>query len=103
MIRATVFYPSGEGRFDMEYYLNSHVPLAVRLLKPYGLIRAEVDRGISGAGPGEAAPFATIAYMVFDTMEDLAKGMMAHDADLAADVKNFTDIKPFFQISEIVR
>jgi hypothetical protein len=41
--------------------------------------------------------------MVFDSMEDMKKGMMAHDAELAADVKNFTDIKPFFQISEILR
>jgi uncharacterized protein (TIGR02118 family) len=103
MIRATVFYPSGDGRFDMEYYLNSHVPLAVRLLKPYGLIRAEVDKGISGGGPGEAAPFGTIAYMVFENMEDMTKGMIAHDPELAADVKNFTDLKPFFQISEILR
>jgi uncharacterized protein (TIGR02118 family) len=103
MIRATVFYPAHEGRFDMEYYLNSHVPLAVRLLKPYGLIRAEVDKGISGGGPGEAAPFATIAYMVFENMEDMTKGMIAHDAELAADVKNFTDLKPFFQVSEILR
>lgn len=103
MIRATVFYPSGEGRFDMEYYLNSHVPFAVKLLKPYGLIRAEEDKGISGGGPGDVAPFATIAYMVFENMEDMTKGMMAHDAELAADVKNFTDIKPFFQISEILK
>ncbi|NLD36049.1 MAG: EthD family reductase [Desulfatiglans sp.] len=103
MIRATVFYPSGEGRFDMEYYLNSHIPFAERLLKPYGLIRAEVDKGISGGGPGEAAPFATIACMVFDNMEEMTKGMIAHDVDLSADLKNFTDIKPFFQISEILR
>ncbi|MBN1905110.1 MAG: EthD family reductase [Deltaproteobacteria bacterium] len=103
MIRATVFYPSGEGRFDMEYYLNSHIPLAERLLKPYGLIRAEVDKGIAGGGPGEAAPFATIAYMIFENMEGLTKGMAAHDAEMAADVKNFTDLKPFFQISEILR
>jgi uncharacterized protein (TIGR02118 family) len=103
MIRATVFYPSGKERFDMEYYLNFHLPFAERLLKPYGLIRSEVDKGISGGAPGEAAPFATIAYMVFENMEDMTKGMMAHDAELAADVKNFTDIKPFFQISEILR
>jgi uncharacterized protein (TIGR02118 family) len=103
MIRATVFYPAHEGRFDMEYYLNSHVPLAERLLKPYGLIRAEVDRGISGGKPGEAAPFTAVAYMVFDNVEGMTKGMIAHDAELAADVKNFTDLKPVFQISEILK
>lgn len=102
MIRAMVFYPSGKGRFDMEYYLNSHIPLAERLLKPYGLIRAEVDKGISGGRPDEVAPFGAIACMVFENMEDMAKGMAAHDAELAADAKNFTDIKPIFQISEIL-
>jgi uncharacterized protein (TIGR02118 family) len=103
MIKATVLYPAGEGKFDMDYYLNSHIPFAERLLKPFGLVRVEVDKGLSGGGPGEAAPFVAMAHMVFSSLEDFQKGSRAHDADLASDVKNFTDLKPFFQISEILK
>ena len=102
MIKATVLYPAGEGTFDMDYYLNSHIPFVAKLLKPYGLVRIEVDQGIAGGGPGEAAPFVAMAHMVFNSLEDFQKGTQAHDADLAGDVKNFTDLKPFFQISEIM-
>ena len=103
MIKATVFYPAGDGRFDMDYYLNSHIPFAEKLLKPYGLLKVEVDKGMAGGGPGEAAPFVAMAHMIFNSIEDFMKGTQAHDPDLAADLKNFSDLKPFFQISEILR
>ena len=103
MIKATVFYPAGGGRFDMDYYIKTHIPFAEKLLKPYGLVRVEVDKGVAGGGPGESAPFVTMAHMVFNSLEDFQKGTQAHDADLAADLKNFTDLKPFFQISEILK
>jgi len=102
MIKATVLYPAGEGKFDMEYYLNTHIPFTEKLLKPYGLVRVEVDKGIAGGGPGEAAPYVAMAHLIFNSIEDFQKGVQSHDADLAADVKNFTDIKPFFQVSEIL-
>ena len=103
MIRACVYYPSGEGKFDMEYYLNTHIPLVEKLMAPYGLVKVEVDKGIGGGGPGEAAPFTTVAQMVFNSMEAFQKGSEAHESEFAADVKNFTDIKPFFQVNEIVK
>lgn len=103
MIKATVLYPAGEGKFDMDYYLNSHIPFVEKLMNPYGLVRVEVDQGIAGGGPGEAAPFVAMAHLVFNSMEEFEKGTSAHDADLASDVKNFTDLKPFFQISEILK
>ncbi|MGD9160912.1 MAG: EthD family reductase [Desulfobacteraceae bacterium] len=103
MIKATVLYPAGEGKFNMDYYLNTHIPFAEKLLKPYGLVRVEVDKGIAGGGPGEAAPYVAMAHMVFNSIEEFQKGTQAHDADLAADLKNFTEIKPFFQVSEILK
>ena len=103
MIRASVYYPSGEGEFDMDYYLNSHIPLVERLMAPYGLLKVEVDQGIGGGRPGEPAPFVAVAQMVFNSMEELQNASEAHDSDLAADVKNFTEIEPFFQVSEIVK
>ena len=102
MIRLSVFYPSG-GRFDIEYYLSQHIPLVHRLLEPYGLVRTEVDKGIGSARPGSPAPYVAVAHLIFKSMESMAKGLSAHDPELSADVVNYTDIKPVFQISEMVR
>jgi hypothetical protein len=32
----------------------------------------------------------------------MQKALQAHDPELAADVVNFTDVKPQFQVSEII-
>lgn len=101
MIRVMVLYPN-EGKFDMDYYLNSHMILAQKLFSPFGLVKAEVDKGIGSGAPGKPAPYAAIALLIFESMEEFLKGAEAHDAELAADVPNFTDIKPVFQISEIM-
>ena len=100
MIKATVLYPSGSGKINMDYYLNSHIPLCQKLLSPYGLTRVEVDKGIDS--PEGAAPYTVIAHLYFESAEQMQKGMQAHDPELAADVKNYTDIQPVFQMSEVL-
>lgn len=100
MTKVSVFYPSGSGKLDMDYYLNNHIPLCQRLLSPYGLIRIEVDKGIDS--PEGAAPYTVVAHLVFESAEQMQKGLQAHDPELAADVKNYTDIQPIFQMSEVL-
>ena len=102
MIRVSVLYPNENGKFNMDYYLNSHIPLVHKLLDAYGLVRTEVDKGIGSAGPGTPPPYVTVCHLVFASLDQMQKGMQAHDPDLAADGPNYTDIKPDFQISEIM-
>ncbi|MBW2031164.1 MAG: EthD family reductase [Deltaproteobacteria bacterium] len=102
MIRVSVMYPNQGGKFDLDYYMNNHVPLVHKLLDPYGLVRVEVDKGIGTARPGAPAPFVAIAHLVFDSLDRMQEGLKAHDPELAADLANFTDIQPQFQISEIL-
>jgi hypothetical protein len=40
--------------------------------------------------------------LVFDSAEKMQKGLQAHDPELAADIPNFTNVQPQFQISEII-
>ena len=103
MVRVSVMYPNESDQFDMDYYLNKHIPLVHQLLDSFGLIRTEVDKGIGTAEPGAPAPYAVVAHLIFDSIEEMGKGLEAHDPELAADVPNFTDIKPQFQISEIMK
>jgi uncharacterized protein (TIGR02118 family) len=95
MIRVSVLYPQG-GKFDFDYYVNKHMKLVHRLLDPFGLVKSEVDRGVG------AMPYIAAGHLVFNSAEDMQKGLQAHDPELAADMVNYTDITPQFQVSEII-
>ena len=88
-------YPK-PGKFDFEYYKSKHMQLVHKLLDPFGLVETEVDKGI-----GEA-PYVAIGHLVFKKAADMQNALQTHDPELAADVANFTNIKPQFQVSEIL-
>ncbi len=103
MIRVSVLYPSDSGKkFDLDYYVNKHMALVRQRLGDLGLVRLEVDRGLSGGGPGEAAPFVCIGHVYFDSLEHFRTAMSRHGQELLADVPNYTDIPPRIQVSEII-
>ena len=103
MIRVTVLYPNQPGsKFDQKYYMEKHIPMATRRLKPHGLVRVEVDKGISAANPKEPAPFIVVGHLVFNSVEDVHKAFQAVGRDVMGDIPNYTDIKPQIQISEMV-
>ena len=52
MIRVSVFYPHDSSKkFDMDYYVNTHIPMVQRLLEPMGLQGGGVEKGVSAADP----------------------------------------------------
>lgn len=95
MIRISVMYAQG-GKFDFDYYVKTHMALVHKLLDSYGLVKSEVDKGIGDS------PYIAIGHLIFKNAEDMNKGLQAHDPKLAADLVNFSDIKPQFQVSEII-
>ena len=95
MIRVSVMYPKG-GKFDYDYYVTKHMQLVHKLLDPFGLVKTEVNKGVGDS------PFMAVGHLVFNTMEDMQKGLQAHDPKLAADLINFSDVQPQFQVSEII-
>jgi uncharacterized protein (TIGR02118 family) len=95
MIRISVLYPKG-GNFDFDYYLNKHMVLVHKLLDPFGLVKSEVDKGIGDV------PYVAAGHLIFKSAEEMQKGLQAHDPALAADMVNYTNIKPEFQVSEII-
>ena len=103
MIKVTVLYPNQPGKkFDWNYYTGKHIPLVQQRLKSLGLIGSEVDRGISAADPKAPAPFVAIAHIYFRTVEGVHEGFKTHGREIMGDIKNYTDIQPQFQISEVV-
>ena len=64
MIRVTFLYPQKPGsRFDADYYINVHMPLAISLLEP-ALKGVTAEIGLSSAIPGSAPPNAAIATLI---------------------------------------
>jgi uncharacterized protein (TIGR02118 family) len=62
MIKVGVFYPNEEGKkFDMDYYLNSHIPMVQEKLGA-ALKASSVDQGLSGAGPGSPATYVAMGH-----------------------------------------
>lgn len=102
MIVFTVMYPNEPGkRFDMDYYCNNHIAM-VKEKVGEALKGVSVERGLCGVEPGSPASYAAVCHLQFDCIEDLETYMAPHDAVFGADVPNFTDITPRFQIGEVI-
>lgn len=102
MIRVTVLYPkSADSRFDMDYYLSKHTPMVKERLTPLGMVRIDVDEGVAGFPPDQPATYHVIAYLVFESVEDLQKGMGAHGGEIMGDIVNYTNVQPIVQINRI--
>ncbi len=101
MVKVSVLYPNEEGKkFDMNYYLATHIPLVQKLLGP-ACTNVAVDHGIGGAAPGSNAPYLVMGHLFFNTVEDFVSSFTPHATAITADIPNYTDINPAIQISEI--
>ncbi len=103
MIKVSVYYPNESGKkFDMDYYLKSHITMVHRLLDSGGLIRSEVEKGISDADPSAEPRFVAVGCLYFEKVEQVHAGFMTHGKEIMGDISNYTDIQPQFLISEVV-
>jgi uncharacterized protein (TIGR02118 family) len=69
MIRVNIFYPNKEGgRFDLDYYLNTHMPMAIEKLGP-SLKGVSVEHGVSGVQPGTKPAYVAMCNYTFDSAE----------------------------------
>jgi uncharacterized protein (TIGR02118 family) len=101
MICVSVLYPHAPGkRFDQVYYEQKHRPLVMERLAG-SITRYEILQGLSGLAPGSEPMFACTGNLYFNSVGDFQQAMAAHGAELQADIPNFTDIAPQFQINEV--
>jgi len=101
MVRINILYPTG-GRFDMEYYLATHMPRSIELLSSgKGYRGVSVERGLGGAEPGSEPAFVALCHYLFDTIEDFMAAFMPHAEELKGDMANYTDIEAVIQFSEV--
>ena len=103
MTKISILYPNNKGmRFDMSYYLDTHMPRSIELLSTHpGFKGVSVERGLGGAEPGTDAKYVAMCHFLFNSLEDFLAAFVPHAATLQGDMPNYTDIKPVIQISEV--
>jgi uncharacterized protein (TIGR02118 family) len=100
MVTISVFYPRSTGsRFDYDYYTQTHVPLVQAKLMNFGLVKAEIMRGLSHFDGGQA-DFELIGLLTFSSLENMNAGLASAGAEIIADIPNFTDMQPLIQVNQ---
>jgi uncharacterized protein (TIGR02118 family) len=98
MIKVSVMYPNGSGaKFDMNYYLTSHMPMVQKKLAA-ALKGTAIEEGLGGIPPGTPAPFLAACHLLFDSVEDFSAAFNAHAGAILADIPNYTNTQPTIQI-----
>jgi uncharacterized protein (TIGR02118 family) len=102
MYKVSVMYPNQKAaRFDFNYYQTKHMDLVKKHLQPFGLVKADVEKGLSGGGD-QPVPYICIGNLYFQSRDGYDKGIAETGPILRGDISNFTDITPVRQISEIL-
>lgn len=102
MFKVTVLYPrAAEDDFNLAYYLDVHTPMVKELLGPWGLLKVDVEVGISGAAPGSEPAYALICGIHFSDLQSLQAGLDAEGPTLISDIPNFTSVTPVMQFSRV--
>jgi uncharacterized protein (TIGR02118 family) len=101
MFKVAILYPNGEDKtFDMDYYEKKHMPMVAGFLGK-NLKFYEIDKGIAGRTPNDKAPFVAIGYFYVSDIAEYNKAIAQNRDAVISDFKNYTNIQPVVQISEI--
>jgi uncharacterized protein (TIGR02118 family) len=98
MIVSVIYSLAPGQKFDLDYYMKSHIPLVAARLEPVGLKSTKVLHGIGS--PGGAAAAKLIALLDFESLETFGAAMEKHGGEILGDIPNFTDSQPSIQFNE---
>ena len=102
MFKVAILYPNGEGKtFDMDYYEHKHMPMVAGLLGK-NLQFYEIDKGISGRTPNDPVPYLAVGYFYVKDVVEYNKAIGQNRDAIISDIKNYTNIQPVVQISEVM-
>jgi uncharacterized protein (TIGR02118 family) len=101
MVRVSILYPNSPGsRFDFDYYLKTHVPMAQRLLGD-SLKGLSVERGLMGTVPAEPPAYIAMCQLLFESVDAFLAAFLPHAEVLQGDIGNYTDIDAVIQFNQI--
>lgn len=96
--QVTVFYPRKDGaKFDMDYYLSTHMPLIAKHWKKYGLKSYTVTQ-LSGD-----SPYSVSVVMEWESSEAFGKALKDDgNKEVMGDVANFSSESPVLIAGDVV-
>jgi uncharacterized protein (TIGR02118 family) len=101
LFKVAILYPNGEGKtFDMDYYENKHMPMVAGFLGK-NLKFYEIDKGIAGRTPNDKVPYLAVGYFYVKDVAEYNKAIGPNREAIISDFKNYTNIQPIIQISEV--
>ena len=101
MVQLNILYPKKEGAtFHWDHYLNIHMPLSIKL-------QGEALKGVSIVKGLEDIPQAPVAYfaittMLYQSVQSFIEAFTPHAEILQEDIKNYTNVEPVIQFSELM-
>jgi uncharacterized protein (TIGR02118 family) len=102
MITVNVLYPNTDGaKFDMDYYLTSHIPMLKRELGS-ALKGCIVEQGLGGRAPYPKAQFAVLCHLRFDSLESYEQAIAPVAGQIRNDVANYASEPPIIQFSDVI-
>ena len=97
----SVMYPSKPGsKFDLAYYLHTHMPMVAETWGPAGMRGYTVLQGLPSPD-GNPPPFHLMVNLEFASADAFHAAVGASGAKVMGDVPNFTDLQPIVQISDV--
>ena len=101
-ISVSVIYPNEpDAKFDMDYYMNSHVKMVRDNWTDMGMKELKIYKGVSAPRPGTPPPYMVIGIMEFDSLDEFYAAGKASGKEMAQDIPNFTNLEPVVQINEL--
>jgi len=101
LYKVAILYPNGEGKtFDMAYYESKHMPMVAEFLGK-NLKFYEIDKGIAGRTPNDKVPYLAVGYFYVKDVAEYNKAIGQNRDAVINDIKNYTNIQPVIQISEV--
>jgi uncharacterized protein (TIGR02118 family) len=102
MIKVSVMYSNKPGvRFDHDYYRDKHLPL-IKSRMGAALNYYTIDKGLAGATADAPAAYVAACHLLCDSVERYQSAFDPHAQEIRGDIRNFTNVTPIHQISEVV-
>jgi uncharacterized protein (TIGR02118 family) len=104
VFHVNVLYPqTDDSKFDMDYYLKTHMPLVKSKWSSFGLKGYTVTQ--AQPGPDGAPPqYSVCAVLHWDSANDVGKalGDQSTAGEIMGDIPNFSNKQPVFVSGDVV-
>jgi uncharacterized protein (TIGR02118 family) len=102
MIDVSILYPNDAGcSFDFDYYSTSHMPM-VKEKMAGACSHFSIEKGLGGGVPGTPPSYVAMGHLFFESVDAFLAAFGPHAGAIAADIPNYTNVKPVVQISEVL-